>query len=45
MQLCGGDAPDHHGHFTSVKLELVASAYCVAEALSEVTQLYPPSKF
>ena len=29
-RMCGGAAPDHHGHLARVKLKLLASTYCVA---------------
>ena len=29
-RICGGAAPDHHGHSRRVKVELFAPAHCVA---------------
>ena len=29
-RMCGGAAPDHHGHLARFKVELLASTYCVA---------------
>ena len=29
-RMCGGAAPDHHGHLARVQVELLASAYCAA---------------
>ena len=29
-RMCGGAAPDHHGHLASFKVKLLASTYCVA---------------
>ena len=40
--MCGGAAPDHHGHLARVQVEPFASTYCVA--LSEVTKNSPPLK-
>ena len=28
-RMCGGAAPDHHGHPARVRVELFASAYCI----------------
>ena len=38
--MCSGAAPDHHGHLARVKVELLASTYCVAGcALMEKNKL------
>ena len=29
-RMCGGAAPDHHGHLARVEVELLATTYCVA---------------
>ena len=29
-RMCGGTAPDHHGHPAGVQVELFASKYCIA---------------
>ena len=29
-RICGGAAPDHHGHLARVKVELLSSPYCAA---------------
>ena len=34
----GGASPDHHGHLARVEVELLASAWCLQDALSEVTK-------
>ena len=28
-RMCGGTAPDHHGHLARVQVELIASTYCI----------------
>ena len=33
--MCSGAAVDHHGHPARVKVELLASAYCVAGCAEE----------
>ena len=41
--MCGGAAPDHHGHLAGIQVELLASAPLVLQdALSEVVNIYPP---
>ena len=40
-RMCGGAAPDHHGHLAWVEVELLLRTV-PQDALSEVTKFYPP---
>ena len=48
-RMCGGTAPDHHGHLATATLP-VSKWSCLLlrivlqDALSEVTKIYPPLK-
>ena len=40
--VCGGAAPNHHGDFHRIEVELLVVSYCVAAC--PVLQAYPPVK-
>ena len=44
-RMCGGAAPDHHGHVAIIEVELLVSAHWfLQDALSELIKIYPPLK-
>ena len=43
-RMCGGAAPDHHGHHARVQVELLASAYCAARRTEGSNKHLPPLK-
>ena len=43
-RICGGAAPDHHGHLARVIVELLFLHIVLQDPLREVTQIYPSLK-